>query len=151
MQKHVTLSLSIIFLFCCCALLAAQIVDAPPCKLCLIQQSAYAFIGITAFLGLLSNHHIVPKMLIFGFVALFMTASYHALIQLGVLADPCSRTVNINTIENFISSLSKPSCAEITWKVLGCPASITNVLIAIAGSVVTVRLCSSDLRQSARK
>ena len=133
MQKHVMLSLSIIFLLCCCALLAAQVVHAPACRLCLVQQGVYALIGITAFLGLLSNHQIIPKILVFGFVALFVTASYHALIQLGILTGPCSRTTNLDTIENFISSLEKPSCAEITWKFLGCPASITNVLVSVFG------------------
>ena len=126
---------SIIFFICCAALVSAQFITAKACALCLAQQAIYVFIGVMSFLAIVQPKTWKLAGIGGGFMVLALTAGYHSLVQFGILTDPCSR-VSIGSVHEFLAALSAPSCAQITWCLLGLPVAIWNVALGLLGGII---------------
>ena len=153
MHRSLRTFCSIIFFICCAALMSAQFITVKACALCLAQQAIYVLIGVISFLAIMKPKTWKLAGLSGGFLVLALTAGYHSLVQFGILTDPCSR-VSIGSVHEFLAALSAPSCAQITWCLLGLPVAIWNVALGLLGGVICFvwvrfpRILCSDLSKS---
>jgi disulfide bond formation protein DsbB len=110
-----------------------------PCFLCKCQRSIYFLIMFIAPIGLISHYHgIIRKLLNAVFLMGIALAFYHTLVQNGWVMDRCLMTEKVENMNDFLQMLEKPtvSCAKMSLKIFGLPASIYNLLILSLALVV---------------
>lgn len=99
-----------------------------PCKLCNVQRSLYAFLGFFSLLGIFSSSYTKScRICAIILAASCVMATYHALIQFGILQDRCSsHTVADLTAFEAVLTATPISCAQKSWKIIKIPVSVYN-------------------------
>lgn len=103
-----------------------------PCHLCLWQRWPF-IVGMTiSFYGLISKKDsLVLWVLLLFFIFEVSISSYHLLIQLQVVKDPCI-IAQVNNVDTYWRMLHSPlSCSKITWKMFGLPISLINTTVCL--------------------
>jgi disulfide bond formation protein DsbB len=116
-----------------------------PCKLCIAQRVPFFLVSFTSIIGIFSSQKKLLLLLnICCLSALFFIASYHFLIQLGVMPDRCV-THQPASIATFKEGLFKPTmpCSTVSWSLLGLSPSALNVLISLFCITLLLRVRSS--------
>ncbi|WP_068468681.1 disulfide bond formation protein B [Candidatus Protochlamydia phocaeensis] len=115
------------------------IAKVEPCDLCKWQRYVYILIFAISPLGLIQqlNFSIRNTISLFFLIG-FGVASYHALVQFGLLADRCAITQQITSIEDFMEILDQPkiSCSNISWKLFGLSASSYNAAFSFFALII---------------
>lgn len=109
-----------------------------PCNLCHLQRFVYLLICTIAPFGLIRRIYVpIKTALNFIFFLGFCLASYHALVQIGWLADRCIVTQKIENMTDFMQMLEHPKthCAIIGWKLFGLSASIYNSIFSLCALI----------------
>lgn len=105
-----------------------------PCFLCVWQRYIYFAVFFTSLLGFFKKYN--------AFVRLALTtlftfglglATYHILVQLGLVADRCVITQQVNHIDDFMHLLeqSKGSCSKVGWSIFGFSITYYNVIFSL--------------------
>ncbi len=117
-----------------------------PCPLCYNQRQVYWVAAGLALVGILLNWRRAPARVMFGISVLlgvvFLVgagvASYHSLVEWGVLPAPATCAVGNVTVtggdlwEKLGKPMAVPSCAEAKWHFLGLSMAAWNVLVSVA-------------------
>ncbi len=117
-----------------------------PCKLCNIQRILYGLLAFAALIGFFCPLNTWIRKACQGILlALFATASYHTLVQVGILDDRCSTSPQIVDASSFKALLKNPPvpCSSGTWKIVKVPvASLNAGLSLFLLGVISRRSCS---------
>lgn len=121
----------------------------PPCKLCYLQRLPYLLIALSSLAGLASHSH---KQALFATLVFLVLSCilglYHLFIQTGLLPDPCTSPVNIQTPEAFLALLQgPPPCSVKTWSIFNIPISGYNALFSgclLLVSIAFNRACTNQ-------
>lgn len=109
-----------------------------PCMLCKIQRILYILLGISSLLGMRGIYSAISKRCCIGLLlALCLTASYHSLVQFGVLKDRCQIYSKVSNPQSYKELLLAPNkaqstCSEKSLAFRGIPLSSMNVLISFS-------------------
>lgn len=102
--------------------------DKTPCRFCLYQRYGYVAILSYSTFGFLFPKRFSLSLVSLLFLAISLTGSYHYLIQIGYVKDPC-HIPKITDINSFISSLENPlGCSRSKAKLLYIPAPLTSAI-----------------------
>ena len=100
------------------------------CKLCKIQRLIFVFLAFGSVLGfLIPLKEMARKFCLLVLLGSCIVASYHALIQFGLLKDRCSMQVKITDLDSFETALlinSSASCSSHSWTVFNVPIAVVN-------------------------
>jgi disulfide bond formation protein DsbB len=124
------------------------------CRLCNLQRIGFFLTSILALFGtFFERKHFVLISLRLTTAGTLAIATYHGLIQLGWIADPCYVQIppDIESFKRFIFQNTAP-CATI-FLVLGLPISLWSILISVFSiSMVTTnsRVMNGSKRASTR-
>ena len=126
------------FLISSAALLASLISEyvflLVPCKLCNIQRTLYGLLNFAALIGFFCPLHTwIRKACQCVSLALFAAASYHTLVQVGILDDRCSTSPQIVDASSFKAMLKNPPvpCSSSAWKILKVPVASLNAGLSL--------------------
>ena len=140
-NRSLKLLFSVIFLTSVVALILSFFVEffsnLTPCLLCNIQRGIYGLLGFSSLSGIVCSFTNLSKRLCqICLMLLLIVASYHTLVQFGILRDRCRTETQVESIEAYKKSLeaSKASsgCADSAWKILNVPISVWNGLLALS-------------------
>ena len=105
-----------------------------PCRLCITQRIIHFALLSTSALGIFSRFtNFAWTLCILLLFISFFVASYHGLIQIGILKDRCSFSENIADISSFKRMLEKPHvpCSTISLHFLNIPISMLNAMSSL--------------------
>jgi disulfide bond formation protein DsbB len=116
-----------------------------PCPLCYNQRQIYWVAGAIGLIGILLNWRRAPARVMCGvcvllgfvFLASAGVASYHSLVEWGILPAPDTCAVGKITAtggdlwEKLGKPMAVPSCADAKWRMLGLSMAGWNVLVSI--------------------
>jgi disulfide bond formation protein DsbB len=112
-----------------------------PCPLCYNQRQVYWVAGVVALAAVMVNSRKIAALLCLllavVFLAGFGVASYHALVEWGVLPAPptCAAgavRVSGDLWEQLSKPMAVPSCDKALWHFLGLSMAAWNALISLA-------------------
>lgn len=124
-----------------CSFAAEHLFSIQPCQLCWAQRAFYVALIPTAFFGFFFRKmgRTLCGVLLAGNL---FAASYHTLVQYGVLEDRC-KAARVKDAESYLAALSvKGSCAD-SWKIFQIPVSALNGLMSVGLMVLLRRTASS--------
>lgn len=109
--------------------------NVTPCRLCYIQRwLLVALLGICGIYLLIRSRVFVTGAIRSALVVLVCVSTYHWLVQLGFISDPCFLPKEVGTIADFRTMLQKPQgCSSIGFSLFGIPVSALN---SIAGAMM---------------
>jgi disulfide bond formation protein DsbB len=124
------------------SLMAEYAWNLPHCKLCSIQRVLHGMLALAAVFGIFSSAktkiRTICAILLLGSC---VTASYHVLVQYGVLTDRCSVNLpaitNIATFEAVLEN-THPPCSEKGFAVFKIPASALNDVFSLLFLLLTI-------------
>lgn len=117
----------------------------PPCPLCLEQRIPYYFaVPLAAMLWLGASYGAKPKVLMLGFVAIFLAmlwntglAAFHAGVEWRFWPGPtdCSGPINplggASDLMKSLQSIRVVRCDEAAWRLFGISLPGYNVLVSL--------------------
>ena len=122
-----------------------------PCPLCYTQRQVYWAAAAVAVIAIFLNWRgAQPRVqlvmsLLLGAVFLvgFGYASYHALVEWGVLPAPATCTAGAVDLsgdlwERLGKPLAVPSCAEVQWRLLGLSMAGWNALVSLGLAALSI-------------
>ena len=102
----------------------------PACHLCQIQRLIFVFLFVLSIFGFFRRFVAAVRT---GCLVLLTSgicvATYHSLVQYGMLKDRCSGLSNMPDIASFESSLMRSTssgCSARSWTILGMPVSVLS-------------------------
>ena len=111
----------------------------PPCKLCIYQRIPYFLILIICMVSFLMKYkNIHFYSIFFLFFSSFLIASYHSLVERGLVEynSACSSMVDnfesIEDLRNHLDSVALTKCDEIIFSVMGLSLANINSLISLS-------------------
>ena len=111
----------------------------PPCELCIYQRVPYfliLFICIISFFVKYNNIHFYS--IFFLFFTSFLIASFHSLVERGIIeySSACTSSVeNFESIEDLrmhLDSVPLTKCDEILFSVMGFSLANINTIISLS-------------------
>ena len=121
------------------AYILEYIYNFPPCKLCIYQRIPYfliLFVCATSFLMEYRNIHFYA--IFFLFFSSFLIASFHSLVERGLIEynSGCSSSINdfesIEDLRNHLESVALTKCDEIIFSIMGLSLANINSLISFS-------------------
>lgn len=121
------------------AYILEYIYNFPPCKLCIYQRIPYfliLFVCVTSFLVEYRNIHFYA--IFFLFFSSFLIASFHSLVERGLIEynSGCSSSINdfesIEDLRNHLESVALTKCDEIIFSIMGLSLANINSLISFS-------------------
>ena len=121
------------------AYILEYIYNFPPCKLCIYQRIPYfliLFVCVTSFLMEYRNFHFYA--IFFLFFSSFLIASFHSLVERGLIEynSGCSSSINdfesIEDLRNHLESVALAKCDEIIFSIMGLSLANINSLISFS-------------------
>ena len=121
------------------AYILEHIYNFPPCKLCIYQRIPYfliLFVCVTSFLVEYRNIHFYA--IFFLFFSSFLIASFHSLVERGLIEynSGCSSSINdfesIEDLRNHLESVALTKCDEIIFSIMGLSLANINSLISFS-------------------
>ena len=121
------------------AYILEYIYNFPPCKLCIYQRIPYfliLFVSATSFLMEYRNIHFYA--IFFLFFSSFLIASFHSLVERGLIEynSGCSSSINdfesIEDLRNHLESVALTKCDEIIFSIMGLSLANINSLISFS-------------------
>ncbi len=121
------------------AYILEYIYNFPPCKLCIYQRIPYFLILVvcaTSFLMEYRNIHFYA--IFFLFFSSFLIASFHSLVERGLIEynSGCSSSINdfesIDDLRNHLESVALTKCDEIIFSIMGLSLANINSLISFS-------------------
>jgi len=121
------------------AYILENIYNFPPCKLCIYQRIPYfliLFVCATSFLMEYRNIHFYA--IFFLFFSSFLIASFHSLVERGLIEynSGCSSSINdfesIEDLRNHLESVALTKCDEIIFSIMGLSLANINSLISFS-------------------
>jgi len=121
------------------AYILEYIYNFPPCKLCIYQRIPYFLILVvcaTSFLMEYRNIHFYA--IFFLFFSSFLIASFHSLVERGLIEynSGCSSSINdfesIEDLRNHLESVALTKCDEIIFSIMGLSLANINSLISFS-------------------
>ena len=121
------------------AYILEYIYNFPPCKLCIYQRIPYfliLFVCATSFLMEYRNIHFYA--IFFFFFSSFLIASFHSLVERGLIEynSGCSSSINdfesIEDLRNHLESVALTKCDEIIFSIMGLSLANINSLISFS-------------------
>lgn len=124
------------------SLMAEYAWNLPPCKLCKVQRILHGMMALAAVLGIFSSAKTkIRKICAILLLGSCVTASYHVLVQYGVLTDRCSVNLpaitNIATFETVLEN-NHPHCSGKGFEVFKIPASALNDVFSFLFLLLTI-------------
>ena len=132
-----------IFIYSIIAILSAiyieKVLGYLPCKLCIYQRIPYFLILLvcsTSFFMEYRNIHFYT--IFFLLVASFLIASFHSLVERGLIEynSGCSSSINdfesIENLRNHLESVALAKCDEIIFSIMGLSLANINSLISFS-------------------
>lgn len=125
----ITFAISLIAIFS--SLVSEYVFDIAPCQLCYYQRIPFFLSIAVSIFGIFSEKKsLVSSCLVVIFMSSSLIATYHVLVQNGVINDPCKIT-KVQSIDDFVSLLEKKqSCNKINWSIFGVSAALLNAGIS---------------------
>lgn len=104
-----------------------------PCNLCKLQRAPMVAILALSIFGFITKFKDFSlKFVQLSFLVTLLLASYHLLVQLGLIADPCIVPKNIKNIDDFRKMLDAPiPCSKISWSLFGIPISAYSATFSL--------------------
>ena len=121
------------------AYILEYIYNFPPCKLCIYQRIPFfliLFVCATSFLMEYRNIHFYA--IFFLFFSSFLIASFHSLVERGLIEynSGCSSSINdfesIEDLRNHLESVALTKCDEIIFSIMGLSLANINSLISFS-------------------
>ena len=121
------------------AYILEYIYNFPPCKLCIYQRIPYfliLFVCTTSFLMEYRNIHFYA--IFFLFFSSFLIASFHSLVERGLIEynSGCSSSINdfesIEDLRDHLESVALTKCDEIIFSIMGLSLANINSLISFS-------------------
>ena len=121
------------------AYILEYIYNFPPCKLCIYQRIPFfliLFVCATSFLMEYRNIHFYA--IFFLFFSSFLIASFHSLVERGLIQynSGCSSSINdfesIEDLRNHLESVALTKCDEIIFSIMGLSLANINSLISFS-------------------
>ena len=121
------------------AYILEYIYNFPPCKLCIYQRIPYfliLFLCATSFLMEYRNIHFYA--IFFLFFSSFLIASFHSLVERGLIEynSGCSSSINdfesIEDLRDHLESVALTKCDEIIFSIMGLSLANINSLISFS-------------------
>ena len=121
------------------AYILEYIYNFPPCKLCIYQRIPYfliLFVCATSFLMEYRNIHFYA--IFFLFFSSFLIASFHSLVERGLIEynSGCSSSINdfesIEDLRDHLESVALTKCDEIIFSIMGLSLANINSLISFS-------------------
>lgn len=105
-----------------------------PCNLCKLQRAPIVAILALSIFGFITRFKDISLNLVqLSFLVAFLLASYHLLVQLGLIADPCIVPKNIKSIDDFRKMLDAPiPCSKVSWSLFGIPISAYSATFSLS-------------------
>lgn len=133
----------LVSLFCAaCSFIAEHLFSIQPCQLCWAQRAFYLALIPTAFFGFFFRKigRTLCALLLAGNL---FAASYHTLVQFGILDDRCNTVLSVRDSDSYLTLLQeKRSCAD-SWKIFQAPVAALNGLMSVGLMVLLKRTASS--------
>ncbi len=102
-----------------------------PCNLCLWQRYFYLVIFSLSIVGIfIEKKTAILWLVIASYTGMFCLSLYHALIQHGIVSDPCI-IQKVSNVAEFWKMINKPPpCSQITVSIFGIPFSALNAIMS---------------------
>ncbi len=124
----------LIFLFSGCAAVFSFFAEMgfgmTPCFLCLVQKALHLSLFVFSALFLISGKRLFTFLSLILLAASVLVASYHTLIQFGLVQDQCQAAVRITDLASYKAALSAPSPCKESWKLGSIPVSAFNAAVS---------------------
>ncbi len=105
-----------------------------PCRLCIIQRTIHGILIAVSTMGVFYRFKNLSIKICQGLLGIsFLVASYHSLIQMGVLKDRCNTALEFNDIASFKTLLTNPPlpCSKTPIQFLNIPIQILNACLSL--------------------
>ena len=119
------------------------VLGSQPCKLCLWQRYLMLSIFCLSILSIITSFKAIVLLILGAFLALIGVSGYHAMVQFGIVLDPCSVPVISSKMEFWEAINSPIPCSKISASVFGVPLSVIN---AVFGMGVFTMLTSEIIK-----
>ena len=124
------------------SLMAEYAWNLPRCKLCSIQRALHGMLALASVVGVFySAKTKIRKICAILLLGSCVTASYHVLVQYGVLTDRCSVNLpaitNIATFETVLEN-NHPPCSGKGFAVFKIPISAANDVFSFFFLLLTI-------------
>ncbi len=148
------LIISILLIFCICALAAAYISEYlygyKPCILCLYQRIPYFLIIIASILALLINKkHLIKSAIILSILALFANSAiafYHVGVEQKVFkmtakcSDNLAQSNSLEDLKLAINSKTSARCDQPELLFLGLSMAFWNLIASLTAAIIAITL-----------